>query len=87
MGSSVTNKLVRPRTNCSGLEEGEDAMTDEEGEEAGTADGRVRAQEKGKHMKQHTCRSAIGAHTARWAEVALITTCRRKGVRTCRGDS
>ena len=54
-GSSVTNKLVRPRTKCSseseersteqelnGLEEGEDAMTDEEGEgvdgegEAGT---------------------------------------------------
>ena len=60
-GSSVTNKLVRPRTKCSseieeraaeqelnGLEEGEDAMTDEEGEgvdgegEAGTADWRVR---------------------------------------------
>ena len=54
--SSVTNKLVRPRTKCgsesedscaeqewNGLEEGEDAMTDEEGEgvegerEAGTA--------------------------------------------------
>ena len=39
-GSSVTNKLVRPRTKCSsesedqelkGLEEGEDVMTDEEG--------------------------------------------------------
>ena len=60
--SSVTNKLVRPRTKCgsesedscaeqelSGLEEGEDAMTDKEGEgvegerEAGTADWRVRA--------------------------------------------
>ena len=59
-GSSVTNKLVRPGTKCSseseeshaeqelnGLEEGEDAMTDEEGQgvggEAGTADWRVRA--------------------------------------------
>ena len=59
--ASVTNKPVRPRTKCSseceescagqdlnGLEEGEDAMTDEgerverEGE-AGTADWRVRA--------------------------------------------
>ena len=61
-GTSVTNKLVRPRTQCSseseeryaeqelnGLEEGEDAMRDEEGEavegegEAGRADWRVRA--------------------------------------------
>ena len=61
-GSSVTNKPVRPRTKCSseraescaeqelnGLEEGEDAMTDEEGEgvegegEARTVDWRVRA--------------------------------------------
>ena len=57
-GSSVTNKLVKPRTKCrseseesdlNSLEEGEDAMTDEEGEgvegdgEAGTADCRVRA--------------------------------------------
>ena len=61
-GSSVTNKLVRSRTKCSseskescaeqelnGLGEGEDAMTDEEGEgvecegEAGTALWRVRA--------------------------------------------
>ena len=60
-GSSVTNKTVRPRTKCSseseeycaqqelnGLGEGEDAMTDEEGEgvegegEAGAADWRVR---------------------------------------------
>ena len=44
-GSSVTNQPVRPRTKCSseseescaeqevnGLEEGEDAMTDEEGQ-------------------------------------------------------
>ena len=58
------------------MEEGEDATTDEEGEgvdgdgEAGAADWRVRAgprnkpTEKGKNMKQHTCRSAIGAHTA-----------------------
>ena len=56
-GSSVTNTPVRPKTKCSsdgeeryveqeldGLEEGEGAMTDEEGEgvegegEAGTAD-------------------------------------------------
>ena len=60
-GSSVTNKPVRPRTKCSseseescpeqelhGLEEGEDAMTDEEegvdgAGEAGTVDWRVRA--------------------------------------------
>ena len=61
-GSSVPHKLVRPGTKCSseseechaeqelnGLEEGEDAMTDEEGEgvegegEVGTADWRVRA--------------------------------------------
>ena len=56
-GSSVTNKLVRPRTKCSSereengaeqeLKEVEDAMTDEEGEgvkgEAGPADRRVRA--------------------------------------------
>ena len=82
-GSSVTQKPVRSRTKCSseseescaeqelnGLEEGEDAMTDEEGEgvegegEAGTADWRVREQvqetnllqEKGKNTKQHTCR-------------------------------
>ena len=53
-GSSVTNRFVRPRTKCSseseesiaaqelnGLEEGEDAMTDEEGEGgAGTTDWR-----------------------------------------------
>ena len=63
-GSSVTNKPARPRTKCSSeseesyaeqelncLEEGEDAMTDEEGAgvegegegEAGTTDWRVRA--------------------------------------------
>ena len=61
-GSSVTNKFARPRTKCnsesegnyaeqelSGLEESEDAMTNEEGEgvkgegEVGTADWRVRA--------------------------------------------
>ena len=61
-GPSVTNKLVTPRAKCSseseescaeqelnGLEEGEDAMTDEEGEgvdgvgEAGPVDSRVRA--------------------------------------------
>ena len=61
-GSSVSNKPVRPWTKCSseseessaeqdlnGLEEGEDAMTDEEGEgvdgegESGTVDLRVRA--------------------------------------------
>ena len=61
-GSSVTHKPVRPGTKCSsegedshaeqelnGLEEGEDVMTDEEGEgvggegEAATADWRVRA--------------------------------------------
>ena len=81
-GSSVTNKLARPRTKCSseseescaeqelnGLEEGENAMTGKEGEgiegegEAGT-DWRVRLQKKGKNMNLHTCRSAIGAHTA-----------------------
>ena len=28
----------------------------------------------------------FGAHTARWAEVAIMTTCRRKGVRICRRD-
>ena len=61
-GSSVINEHVRPRPKCSseseescaeqelnGLQEGEDAMTDEEGqgvdgeEEAGTVDWRVRA--------------------------------------------
>ena len=90
-GSSVTNKPVKPRTKCrseseescaerdlNSLDEGEDAMTDEEGEgvegegEAGTADCRVRAgprnkptaMEKGKNTMQHTCRSAICAHTA-----------------------
>ena len=63
-GSSVTNKPVRPGTKCSsggeeshaeqelnGLEEGEDAMTDDEvgGEgEAGTADWRVRADPRNK---------------------------------------
>ena len=60
-----------------GLEEGEDAMTDEEGEgvegegEAGTLEWRVRAGPRNKptaremkNMKQHVCRSAIGVHTA-----------------------
>ena len=84
-GSCVTNKPPRPKTKCSseseencaeqdlnGLEEGDDATIDEEGEgvegegEAGTVDLRVRA----------------GPRT--WAEVALITTCQRKGVKTCR---
>ena len=81
-----------------GLEEGKAAMTDEEGRvggevEAGTADWRVRVgprnkltAREGKNTMQHTCRSVTGAHTARWAEVVLITTCRRKEVRTCRGD-
>ena len=86
-GSGVTNELVRPRTKCSsesgesceeqelnGLEEGEDAMTDEEREgegDGGTADWRVSRskkpnllKEKRKNTKQHTRRSAIGAHTA-----------------------
>ena len=90
-GSSVTNKPVKPRTKCrsaseescaerdlNGPEEGEDAMTDEEGErvegegEAGTADCRVRAgprnkptaREREEHDATHTRRSAIGAHTA-----------------------
>ena len=89
--SSVTNKPIRPGTNCSseseeshaeqelnGLEGGEDAMTDEEGEgvngegEARTVDWRVRAGPRNKpnareweeHKATHTCRSAIGAHTA-----------------------
>ena len=79
--SSVTNKPVGPRTKCSseseesyaeqelnGLEEGEDTMTDEEGErvegdgEIGTADWRERGQvqetnrlqEKGKNTKPRT---------------------------------
>ena len=52
-------------------------MTDEEGEgvggegEAGTADWRLKQaqetnllHEQGKNTMQHTCRSAIGAHTA-----------------------
>ena len=56
-----------------GLEEGEDAMTDKEGDgvegegEAGTGDWIQETnllQEKGKNMKQHTCRSSIGAVTA-----------------------
>ena len=67
-GLSVANKLVRPSTKCSGeseesgaeqlngLEEGEDAMTDEEGEgvegegEAGTTDWRVRAGPRNKRI-------------------------------------
>ena len=81
-----------------GLEEGKAAMTDEEGGvggegEAGTAGWRVRVgprnkltAREGKNTMQHTCRSVTGAHTARWAEVVLITTCRGKEVRTCRGD-
>ena len=60
-----------------GLEEGEDVMTDEEGEgvggevEAGTAGWRVRVgprnkltAREGKNTMQHTCRSVTGAHTA-----------------------
>ena len=39
-----------------GLEEGEYAMTDEEETNL--------VQEKGKNMKQHICRSAIGVHAA-----------------------
>ena len=56
-----------------GSEEGEDARTDEEGEGVGgegetrTADWRVRTGPRnkptaGKNTKQHTCRSATGAH-------------------------
>ena len=83
-GSSVTIKLVRPRTNCSseseegyaeqelnGLEEGEGAMTDEEGEEAGTVHWRVRAGPRNKptarEREEHEATrmpSTIGAHTA-----------------------
>ena len=88
-GSSVTNKPARPGM-CSsggeeshalqvwnGLEEGEDAMTDEEGEgvaregeqeqrtgECEQAQETNRLQGKEKNTKQHACRSAIGAHTA-----------------------
>ena len=79
-----------------GLEEGEDAMTDEEGEgvggegEAGTADRRVRAGPRNtstaREREELEASHMLGAHTARWAEVALITTCQRKEVRTCRGD-
>ena len=82
--SSVTNKPERSGTKCSseseesyaeqelnGLEEGEDATTDGEGEgEAGAADWRVRTgqetnrlQEKGSNTKQHG-RLPRGAHTA-----------------------
>ena len=72
-GSSLTNKPVRPRTKCSseggescavqelnGLEEGEDAMTDEEGAgvdgegEAGTVDWRVRAGPRNKPTARET---------------------------------
>ena len=35
-------------------------------------------------MKQHMCRSVIGAHTARRAEVALIITCRSRTEDTAR---
>ena len=70
-GSNVTNKLVRRRMKCSseseesyaeqdlnGLEQGEDAMTDNEegGGEAGTADWRVRpgpAREREEHEALH----------------------------------
>ena len=76
-GSSVTNKFVRPRTKCSseseesgaeqelnGLEEGEDAVTDEDGEGLegeGEADWRVRtgprtkpiAREREEHEATH----------------------------------
>ena len=37
-----------------------------------------RLHEKVKNTMPHRCRSAIGAHTASWVEVALITTCQRK---------
>ena len=58
-GSNVTNKPVRPRTKCSseseescaeqelnGLEEGEDAMTDEESEGV-EGEGEKQAQQSG----------------------------------------
>ena len=72
-GSSVAHKSVRPRTKRSseseecyaeqelnGLEEGQDAVTDEEGEgvegegEAGTADWRVRAGPRNKTTARKT---------------------------------
>ena len=86
--SCVTNKLVRSRTKSSsesedkyaeqelsGLEEGENAMTDEEGEVEGEGEAGRAAEEceqaqrnkptdrKRKNTKQDTCRSTIGAHT------------------------
>ena len=74
----VTSKPVRPRMKCSsnseescaeqelnGLEEGRDAMTDEEGEGVeGEGPRNKLTSRKRKTPKQHTCRSAIGAHTA-----------------------
>ena len=80
-GSSVTNKPVRPRTKCSnvsaesgaeqelnGLEEGEDAMTDEEGQgvegegEAGTADWRVGAGPRNKTYCKRKGRTRSNTH-------------------------
>ena len=81
MTVNVTNKLVRPRTKCSreseecgaeqelnGLEAGEDAMTDEEGEgvegegQAGTADWRVRAGPRNKLIARERGKSHEATH-------------------------
>ena len=111
-GSSVTNKPVRPRTKCSsgseesyaeeelnGLEEGEDAMTDEEGEgvegegEAGTADWRVRAGPRNKPTaREREEHEATHIPFRVWCTHCMMGRGRthhhvsKKGVRTCRRD-
>ena len=83
-GSSVTNKPLRPGSKCSsgheeshaeqdlnGFEEGEDALTDEEGGvggegegegEAGAADSRVRAGPRNKPYGNRKRRTRSNAH-------------------------
>ena len=112
-GSSVTNKPVRPRDEvCSsgseesyaehelnGLEEGEDAMTDEEGEgvegegEAGTADWRVRAGPRNKPTaREREEHEATHIPFRVWCTHCMMGRVRtrhhvsKKGVRTCRRD-
>ena len=107
-GSSVTHTLVRPRTKCSsqgeesyaeqglkGVEGGEDAMTDEEGEgAAGTTDWRVRAgprnkptaREREEHEATHMPFRDWCTHCMMGRGRSQHHRVEEKRVRTCRGD-
>ena len=106
-GSRVTNEPVRPGTKCNsegeeghaeqesnGLEEGEDAMTDEEGEgEAATADWRVRAgprnkptdREREEHEATHMPFPRL-VHTRHDGQRSYSSPHVEEKVRTRRGD-